>query len=281
MAHAQSLSCSWMSVLISLALTLAACNAAQPTPMPTPVPKANVAVSGSGSVASTIKFLAEAYGKKHNDLSFEFLSGTGTGGGTKGVLQQQLDLAAMARVPTSEESAGGIAFVGFGIDKIAFVTSLDVSVAGLTSQQVKDILTGKITNWSAVGGPNVTINVLVRDEADAATQVLRDKLVGKEAFASSALVLTSAGDMNAALANTTNALGFGSYTSMILDKAKARALTVDGHAPADLNDNSYPFTRQIGVGYLPSNAKVKPFLDYIASPEAKTLLAGQGVVSAK
>jgi len=281
MAHVQSLSRFWMSMLIALALTLAACNAAQPAPIPTPVPKANVAVSGSGSVASIIKFLAEAYGKKHSDLSFEFLSGTGTGGGTKGVLQQQLDLAAMARVPTSEESAGGIAFVGLGTDKIALVTSLDVSVAGLTSQQAKDILTGKITNWSAVGGPNVTLNVLARDEADAATQVLRDKLVGKEAFASSALVLTSAADMNTALANTTNALGFLSYTSMILDKAKARALAVDGHAPADLNDSNYPFTRQIGVGYLPANTKVKPFLDYIASPEAKTLLAGLGIAPAK
>jgi phosphate transport system substrate-binding protein len=269
----------WTSVGIALVLTLAACSAAQPTPMPTPVPKANVTVSGSGSVASTIKFLAEAYGKKHSDLSFEFLSGSGTGGGTKGVLAQQLDLAAMARVSTSEESSAGMAFVSLGADRVALATSLDVSVAGLTSQQVKDILTGKITNWSAVGGPNATINVLVRDEADAATQILRDKLVGKEAFASGALVLTSAGDMNAALANTTNALGFGSYTNMVVDKAKARALTVDGHAPADVNDTGYPFTRQIGVGYLPANAKVKPFLDYIASPEAKTLLASVGVVT--
>jgi len=281
MAHMQSLSRFWMSALIALALTLAACSAVQPTPMPTPVPKANVAVSGSGSVASTIKFLSEAYAKKHNDLSFEFLSGTGTGGGTKGVLQQQLDLAAMARVPTSEESSAGMAFVGLGTDRIALLTSLDVSIASLTGQQVKDILTGKITNWSAVGGPNATINVLVRDEAEAATQILRDKLVGKEAFSSSALVLTSAGDMNAALANTTNALGFGSYTNMVLDKAKARALAVDGHAPADVNDNSYPFTRQAGVGYLPANAKVKPFLDYIASPEAKALLAGVGIAPAK
>ena len=269
----------WTSVWIALALTLTACSVAQPTPMPTPVPKANVAVSGSGSVASTIKFLAEAYAKKHSDLSFEFLSGTGTGGGTKGVLQQQLDLAAMARVPTSEESSAGMAFVGLGTDRIALATSLDVSIASLTSQQVKDILTGKITNWSAVGGSNATINVLVRDEAEASTQILRDKVVGKEAFASGALVLTSAGDMNAALANTTNALGFGSYTNMVVDKAKVRALTVDGHAPADVNDNSYPFTRQIGVGYLPANAKVKPFIDYIASPEAKTLLASVGVVT--
>ena len=279
MVHVQSLSRFWVSALIALALTLAACSAVQPTPMPTPVPKANVSVSGSGSVASTIKFLADAYGKKHSDLSFEFLSGSGTGGGTKGVLAQQLDLAAMARVPTSEESSAGMAFVGLGTDRIALATSLDVSIAGLTGQQVKDILTGKITNWSAVGGPNATINVLVRDEADAATQILRDKLVGKEAFASGALVLTSAGDMNAALANTTNALGFGSYTNMVVDKAKARALAVDGHAPADVNDTSYPFTRQIGVGYLPANAKVKPFIDYIASPEAKTLLASVGVVT--
>ena len=281
MIHIPSLSRFRMSVLIALALTLTACSAVQPTPMPTPVPKANVSVSGSGSVATTIKFLADAYGKTHGDLSFEFLSGSGTGGGTKGVLQKQLDLAAMARVPTSEETSAGMAFVSLGADRVALATSLDVSIAGLTGQQLKDILTGKITNWSAVGGPDATINILVRDEAEASTQILRDKLVGKDAFASSALVLTSAGDMNTALANTTHALGFGSYTSLVLDKAKARALAIDGHAPADVNDAGYPFTRQTGVGYLPANAKVKPFLDYIASPEAKTLLAGVGVAPAK
>ena len=281
MTHVQSLSPFRMSVLIAMALSLTACSAAQPTPVPTPVPKANVSVSGSGSVASTIKFLADAYGKQHSDLSFEFLSGSGTGGGTKGVLAQQLDPAAMARVPTSEETSAGMAFVSLGADWVALATSLDVSIAGLTGQQVKDILTGKITNWSAVGGPDATINVFVRDEAEASTQILRDKLVGKDTFASGALVLTSAGDMNAALANTTNALGFGSYTTMLLDKAKARALTIDGHAPADVNDAGYPFTRQIGMGYLPANAKVKPFLDYIASPEAKTLLASVGVAPAK
>ena len=281
MTRVQSLSRFRMSALIALALTLAACSAVQPTPMPTPVPKANVTVSGSGSVTPLIKLLAEAYGKKHNDLSFEFLAGTGTGGGTKGVLQQQLDLASMARKPTSEETSAGMAFVALGTDRIVLATSLDVSIKSLTGQQAKDILTGKITNWSAVGGPDATINVLVREETESATQILRDKLVGKDAFVGGALVLTSAGDMNAALAKTTNALGFLSYTSIFVDQAKARALAIDGHAPADLNDSSYPFTRQVGVGYLPANAKVKPFLDYIAGPEVKTLLAEKGVAPAQ
>jgi len=164
------------------------------------------------------------------------------------VLQQQLDLASMARKPTSEETSAGMAFVALGTDRIVLATSLDVSIKSLTGQQAKDILTGKITNWSAVGGPDATINVLVREETESATQILRDKLVGKDAFVGGALVLTSAGDMNAALAKTTNALGFLSYTSIFVDQAKARPLAIDGHAPADLNDSSYPFTRQIGVG---------------------------------
>ena len=271
----------WMSMIAILVLTLAACSStAKPTPTPN-LPQKNVTISGSGSVSTVLKYLAEAYSKKHSDLTFEFLSGSGTGGGVKGVLQRQLDLAAMGRAPTSEETTGGIAYLDVGIDRVAIATSLDVPITQLTGQQVKDILTGKITNWSAVGGPDATINVLVRDEADSATAVLRDKLLGKEAFASSALVLTSAQDMQAALSNTTRAIGFFGNSDLRLAKPKAHAVVIDGHDPANLNDN-YPYPRPVGIGYLPANvAQVQPFLDFVKSAEGQALLVSAGISPAK
>ena len=267
--------------LLALGLVLAACNAAGPAPMPTAAPPATVTVSGSGSVNSMIKYLGEAYKKNHRDLAFEFLSGSGTSGAVKGVMQSQLDLATMARQATSEEAAGGVVFVPIGTDKIVFATSQDAPVTRLSSQQIKDILTGKITNWSAVGGPNAAIKLFVREETEAATQLLREKLLGKEAFAESALVLTSAGDMNKALSESTQALGFLAQTSFVFDKPKARLVVVDEHDPANLSDSSYPFTRPVGVGYLPANLKLRPFIDFITSSEAKNLLSAQGIVPAK
>jgi len=272
----------WMSMIAILVLTLAACSSAATKPTPTPnLPKKNVAISGSGSVSTVVKYLSDAYGKKHSDLTFEFLSGTGTGGGVKGVLQRQLDLAAMGRAPTSEETAGGIAYLDVGLDRVAIAVSLDVPVTQLTGQQVKDILTGKITNWSAVGGPDATINVLVRDEADSATAVLRDKLLGKEAFAGSALALTSAPDMQAALSNMTRAIGFLGNSDLRLEKPKAHAVVIDGHDLANLND-TYPYPRPVGIGYLPANvAQVQPFLDFIKSAEGQALLVSAGISPAK
>ena len=272
----------WMSMIALLVLTLAACSSAATKPTPTPnLPKKNVTISGSGSVSTVIKYLSEAYSKKHGDLTFEFPSGSGTGGGVKGVLQRQLDLAAMGRAPTSEEAAGGIAYLEVGTDRVVIAISLDIPVTQLTGQQVKDILIGKITNWSAVGGPDATINVIVRDEADSATTVLRDKLLGKETFASSAPVLTSAKDMQTALSNTTRAIGFLGNSDLNLAKVKARAAVIDGHDPANLND-SYPYPRPVGIGYLPANAaQVQPFLDFVRSAEGQALLVSAGISPAK
>ena len=47
--------------------------------------------------------------------------------------------------------------VAIGIDGFLLFTHRDVSIAGLSVEQVKDIFKGKITNWKQVGGPNLAI----------------------------------------------------------------------------------------------------------------------------
>lgn len=269
-----------IGILFAVALLLAACAPAA-TPTPTAAPKVTLTVSGSGSITSMIKALSEAYNKNHSDLAFEFLPGSGTGGGVKAIGQGTLDLAAMARAATADEAASGVVFVPLTMDKVVFATHASLPALKLTSQQIKDVLTGKITHWSAVGGPDAPINLLVRDEGDSSTQLLREKL-GKDAFAGTALVLTSAGDMNKALSDTSNAFGFLAQSSFAFDKPKVKLIVVDGHDPSDVKDEAYPYMRAVGAGYMKANAsKVKPFVDYLSSLEAKTLLSSQGLAPAK
>jgi phosphate transport system substrate-binding protein len=63
-----------------------------------------------------------------------------------------------------------------GRDALVFLTSAENPIASLTVQQVKDIYTGKVTNWKEVGGTDAPIVAYQRD-ADSGSQALMEKLV--------------------------------------------------------------------------------------------------------
>lgn len=269
--------------LIMLILVLTACGtaAAQPAvPSPAaPQEQIKLVISGSGGTATILKPLTEQFRQEHKNWSFEFLSGAGTSGGIKGALDGTLDLGTMARDPKAEELAKGIKYLHFATDRIAFVTSPDISVSKLTATQVKDIFMGKITSWSAVGGPNVPINLLVRDEEESNTQVLRKALFGETPFPAGAAVFTSEGDLRKALVSASQAIAYVSYGGLTLENVSANTVVVDGLDPTDLSHN-YPYTKPAGLAYLPANeAKLKPFLDFITSKTTKTWLAEKGLAA--
>jgi phosphate transport system substrate-binding protein len=267
----------FIGISLLLALLVAACSSPAAAPASTAVPQQKVTASGSGGATSVVKYMANAYNKNHNDLSFEFLSGAGTAGGVKGVLEGQLDLGTMSRVPKDSELADGIKFVALGNERVAVVTSPDVSVPGLTGEQLNAIYRGQIKNWSEVGGPDAPISVLARDEEETLTQILRQGIFGKDPFPANVVVLTSASDMQVALQKTDHAIGYLSYSTIGIDKLPFNAVKIDGHDPANIQDN-YPYIRTLGVAYLPSNAaKVQPFIDFINSSEARALLTGLGI----
>ena len=268
-----------LTLIFIVALTLVACTspAAGPTSEPTAIAPTTLTIAGSGSAATVLKYLAGKYGEQHSEITFEFLSGSSSGGGVKGVLDNTLDLGTMSRPPKDSELASGIQYLVISTDRIVIVTSADLSISSLTSQQVKDIFMGTITNWSEVGGPNASINVLVRDEDESSTQVLRQELFGDGTFAPGAVVFTSDGDLRDALSKVSNTIAFLGYSGIRLSDLKLHTLLIDGHDPAALNSN-YPYARPMGIAYLPSNAdKVQTFLDFLGSPEAQALLAEKGI----
>jgi phosphate transport system substrate-binding protein len=269
------------SLSLLLALLLAACNGPAAAPTPVAAPQTTLNLAGSGGAATIIKYLADAYSRQHTDLAFNFLAGSGSSGGIKGALEGQLDLGLVSRVPTDAETAAGVKYVQVGISRIAIATSPDVSPVKLTSQQVKDIFLGKIKNWSEVGGPNVAISVMARDEADSLTQTLRQTLFGKETFTPAAVILTSEGDMKNALLKGSNSIGYMDYGNVRISDLPLHVLTIDDLDPAD-SHNSYPYSRVVGVAYLPANAaRFQSFLDYLVSPEAQALLAEKGIIPTK
>ena len=233
-------------LLAAAAATLMARSRAVERPAkPASAAPAVLRVSGSGSASKVLERLAPGWEAEHPEVRLRFLEGTDSGGGIAAVNDRAIELGAVSRAPKAGELTRGVEFRAFATDAAAFVAP-DSGVTALSRQQLRRAFAGEVTNWRQLGGADRPIVVLVRDEGESLTQVLRRDLFGARfQFASDATVLSSTADMNEALTKTPGALGFSSYGSLVTDRLDLRPLAVGGRRPsvAALERHSYPFVR--------------------------------------
>ena len=235
-------------------------------------------ISGSATTTSVLAAAKSAFEADTPGYRVSTLTGSGTGGGVKGVLDGTLDVAAMGRAPTDEE-ASQLDYIPLGFGSEIPITHADVEVANLTSDQLVAIFSGKITNWSEVGGADQPIIVYVRAESTGHTQTLRKSIFGETPFSESAQVMGSLGDMVAAVEGTPGSVGFANWPAIVAKGVKVRAIAVDGLEPAD---PAYPGTIQLGISYLPERkTDVQPLIDWFRSEQGQAALGEYDVIVAQ
>jgi phosphate transport system substrate-binding protein len=275
----------WKSVIVGLTILLlaaAGCTPSSPESTPTQAPETEpqvaLRISGSGTTTAILSAVTPAFEADTPGYGLKTLPGAGTGGGVQGVIEDMLDVAAMARPPKDEEAAQGLEYTEFGQSGVSILAHPDVGVANLTTAQIAAIFSGEVTNWSKVGGPNLGIVLYVRDEGDSSTKALREAIFGDTPFPEiTAQVLTSQSDMQDAVAETPGSVGFGSWPSARASGADVRAIALDGVAPGD---STYPIVTPVGIGYLANRqAEVQPLIDWLLSEQGQAALQEFDVIT--
>jgi phosphate transport system substrate-binding protein len=236
-------------------------------------------ISGSGSTQRVLSAVQEAFEADVDNYRLDILSGSGTGGGVRGVTQEILDVASMARPPKDEEleNAPSLQYVEFGLAAVAIYVHPDVGIVELTAEDITAIFVGDITNWSEVGGPDSDIVLYVRDENESSTQVLRETIFGEIEFAANAEILTSQGDMEAAVEGTPASVGFGSWPAALASGTDIHYIAVDEMAPTD---PANPLLKPLGLSYLAAReADVQPLIDWLLSENGQAALQAFDVVT--
>ncbi len=277
--------------IIIILVTLVGCSAeAAPPPEPSEVsssepanrsittdnssmtaPEIVLQISGSGSTTPILSAIQPAFEAATPGYRLKVLPGSGTGGGVKGVLQEVLDVAAMARPPKDKEAAQQVQYVEFGQAGKAVITHPDVGVTNLTVTQIQGIFASEITNWSEVGGPDQRIVLYVRDEGDSTTKELRENIIGDTPFDDTvAQVLTSQSDMLAAVERTMGSVGIATWPTTLAKGTNVSVVRIDGIAPGDPN---YAMVGPLGIGFLANRqADVQPLADWLTSEQGQTAL---------
>ena len=293
-----------LSILLGIALVLglAACSqatapevTAAPTTAATTAPAATdapetsaapavlsgtVSTDGSTSMEKVIGALSEAFMEANSKVTVTY-NPTGSGTGIQAVQEGRCDIGLSSRALKDEEKASGLQETVLAYDGIAIIVNPANTVEDLTLEQIADIYTGKITNWSELGGSDSEI-VLIGREAGSGTRSGFEEIVEVKDLCQYRQELSSTGDVIATVAQNPGAIGYASLASV---KDTVKAVKVGGVAPSEetVKDESYaiqrPFVLVTKEGVALSET-AQAFFDYAVSKDANAVVIAAGVVPA-
>ncbi len=250
---------------------------------------------GSDTIVNLALAWAEKYQAEHPEVRIS-VTGGGSGTGIASLINKTVDIANASRKIKDEElsqaKSNGVDPVEHIIarDAIVVIVNPENPVSQLTLKQISDIYSGKISNWSEVGGDDRPIVRLSR-ETNSGTHVYFLETVlrlgskeDKTLFSMDTLLLPSSEGIVAEVRQNPNAIGYDGLGYVPKDlKMIAIAKEAGGAyvlpSIATVNDKSYPIARDL---YMYTNGEptgiVKTYLDWILSSEAQQIVADLGFV---
>jgi phosphate transport system substrate-binding protein len=287
-------------IVLASILFLSACGGGSGQPASPTKVSAYIQNKGSDTIVNLALAWAERYQSEHPDISIS-VTGGGSGTGIAALINGTVDIANASRAMTADEikqaKANGVTPVEFVIsrDAIAVVVNPENPVRRLTLQQISDIYSGKINNWTGVGGDDRPIIRLSR-ETNSGTHVYFLQTVirlgdskNTTLFSTDTLLLPSSEGIINEVRQNPNAIGYDGLGYIPPDLTNSViAVARDASGPyvvpsiATVNDNSYPVARDLYMYTAgePSGA-IKDYLNWILSPEAQTIVAKLGFVPVK
>jgi len=148
----------------------------------------------------------------------------------------------------------------------------------ITLAEIRQIFSGAVTNWSALGLPAHAIHLITREEGSGTREAFEHLVMNKQEITPAALVQDSNGSVRELVADDPNAIG---YISMGLVDPRVKALEVDGVAPTreNVKNHKYKLVRR----FLLVARELKPgpcqnFVNFVLSAKGQSMLETEGLV---
>jgi len=239
-----------------------------------------VATNGSTSMEKVIGVLSEQFMADNPSVRVTY-DATGSGTGIESVANGSCDIGLASRTLKDEETAKGLTATTIALDGIAVIVNANSPVSDLTVQQIGDIFTGKITDWSQLGGTAGEIACIGR-EAGSGTRDGFESITKTKDTCKLAQELTSTGAVIEAVKNSPNAIGYASL-SAVDGKDGIKAVTVGGVACTEdtVLDGSYVIQRPFNLvtrSGVTLSAQAQAFFDFATSSSAAELIKAAGAV---
>lgn len=251
------------------------------TSLPNPT---QIIADGSVSMVQLMVGLKALYTQKYPNIGFSYGVPDGTPNGSskgiEGIDNGIVQVAASSRPLRASEQQSGLQAIPVAKDAVAVVVGVSNPFKGeLSLDQLAQIFTGEITNWSEVGGPSAPIKVINRAATGGTHEFFREiVLLGKNFALDGPNFTTMSTDSTTPILQRLGADGISYATaSQVKNQSTVRIVPINQSSPVDLvsiQNGSYPISRSLFL-VTPSKTSqaVKDFIDLALSPE------GQQVVS--
>ncbi|MFO7321867.1 MAG: phosphate ABC transporter substrate-binding protein [Chloroflexota bacterium] len=253
--------------LVAFAFTLVSCSS-QIVPAATPtINTALLRLYTTTAVLPLANELTSAYSKRFPMLAFDITSGNYE------AMVEQVERDAEAYLMTNHLPTES-PLLGFpiGQDGIAIIVHPDNDITGLTTEQIRSLYQGRVSNWRDVGGPDRDVTLISRENGSGSRAEFDRLIMGDRRTSPTALIAPSSAAMVTSVSRDPNAIG---YVSMSYLGPTVRAVAVDGVAPTleNVANNSYPLRSTIFiVGQREPEGDFRSFIGWVQSPEGQTVV---------
>ena len=237
-----------------------------------------VSISGSTSVGPLAEKLAAKYAEEDN-TNIE-INQIGSSAGITNAISGVSEIGMSSRDLKEEEVANGLNEVVIAYDGIVVVTHPSNKVKDLTMEQIKQIFTGEVTNWNELGGDDMEIVVVSREDGSGsrdAFQEIVDYSSGE--LIRNAIIASGNGNIKTTVANNKHAVGFISFEYIDESISTIDINGVEATAENVLQEKyslSRPFLFVYKEGQLTEDGQ--RFIDFILSEEGQLIAAEAGAI---
>jgi phosphate transport system substrate-binding protein len=237
------------------------------TPAPTPT---TLRLYGTTATLPLIQDLTSAYSLTHPNIIFETQVGNYRSMIDR-VMQLEIPYFVTTHLPIDSPLLG----YPIGQDGIAVIVHPDNPITSLSVEQMRQIYEGEITNWREVGGSDLPIEVVSREDGSGTRAEFESQVMGARQTTLLARLAPSSAAVVISVASLVNAIG---YVSISYIDNRVRAVTLDGISATQENvaNNTYPLRSIIYVaGIEEPITDFRAFIAWIQSPEGQAIVAQQ------
>jgi phosphate transport system substrate-binding protein len=264
-------------------LSLSACGDGASAPGATPAAgaAARITVVGSSTVSPLMAEIAKDFEKSKPDVRIDVQAG-GSSRGITDVRNGVAEVGMVSRALKPDEADLGYTLIAR--DGVSMIVHRDNPVPGLSKAQLVEIYTGKITNWSQVGGPDLAITVVSKAEGRSTLEVFSDYVGLSYKDIKAQMIIGDNQQGIQAVSSTPGAITYVSIGTAEYEAgngAAIRLVPLDGMTPTTqaVAEGRFPMVRELNLVYKsPAAPNVQALIQHTASPKAVEIIRGQYMV---
>lgn len=240
-------------------------------------------IQGSTTVLPIAQRGAEVFMDNNPDADIT-VRGGGSGTGIAALIDNTTDIANSSRPMKAKElnlarqkGVNPVATI-VAMDGIVIIVNKQNRLTDISGATLKDIYTGKLTNWEKIGGSGGAIVVVSRDAASGTFEVFNEKVLGGAKLTDAALMMASNLEIVRTVSQTPGAIG---YIGLGYVSEDIKSLKVEGITASEktVRAGEYPYARPLYMytDGTPSGL-AKRFIEFLLSPAGQKIVKEEGFI---